>query len=201
MTDEEYRNLAITQFFSHVDQHEFEDLCWNWIGPLKNGYGAFYFDNECYVAHRFSYIILFGMFDQNLEVDHLCRNTFCVNPYHLEAVTKEENLRRSGLFFQANLTAQCKRGHDYTEENTRTRTKDGHIYRSCRICERLRKKTRQILGREAARKRRRRTERLIEDPEYKQQLNEDQRKRRDKNYVSSLTDVQMLELFMKLKGR
>src|SRR5690606_34662377 len=30
------------------------------------------------------------------EVDHLCENTSCVNPAHLEAVTPEEHRRRIG---------------------------------------------------------------------------------------------------------
>jgi hypothetical protein len=30
-------------------------------------------------------------------LDHLCRNPKCVNPNHLEVVTRSENLRRSPL--------------------------------------------------------------------------------------------------------
>lgn len=205
MTDEEYRAHAMTQFLRYVDQYEFTDVCWNWTGPLShdNRYGMFYFDSEQYVAHRFGYVLFCGIFDQSLEIDHLCRNTVCVNPYHLEAVTKEENARRNGIWFKHNLPAQCKRGHDYTEENTRVRIRSGHIYRSCRICERLRKKTGRVLGKESAARRRRYAERVLDDPNYRAQQSADQKARRyrakDKDYINSLTDVEALELLLKLK--
>lgn len=32
-----------------------------------------------------------------MEVDHLCRNTRCVNSEHLEVVTKAENVRRANV--------------------------------------------------------------------------------------------------------
>lgn len=49
-----------------------------------------------------------------MTVDHLCRNTSCVNPAHLEAVTNKENTLR-GLTVTA-INAQktaCAAGHPY----------------------------------------------------------------------------------------
>lgn len=69
-----------------------ESGCWLWIGPLNNkGYGTF---NRKY-AHRVFYEQYKGPIPNDLELDHLCRNTACVNPDHLEPVTHAINLRRS----------------------------------------------------------------------------------------------------------
>ena len=42
-------------------------------------------------VHRVAYWIFRGRFDLDLTVDHTCHNRLCINPYHLQAVTFEEN--------------------------------------------------------------------------------------------------------------
>ncbi len=77
-----------------------DDGCWAWTGALfENGYGAFWdTNNDTNVrAHRAAYQLLRGAIPEGLELDHLCRVRHCVNPHHLEAVTRSENLRRSPL--------------------------------------------------------------------------------------------------------
>lgn len=69
--------------------------CWEWQatrGP--KGYGQVQYDSVLYLAHRFSYEAHRGGIDPDLTLDHLCRNTCCVNPDHLEPVTRSENSRR-----------------------------------------------------------------------------------------------------------
>lgn len=46
-------------------------------------------------AHRASFVLFRGAFDSKLQLDHLCRRKNCVNPYHLEVVTPEENAGRA----------------------------------------------------------------------------------------------------------
>ena len=66
-----------------------------------------------------------------MQLDHLCRNTRCVNPEHLEAVTQRENILR-GIGFAARQARQenCIHGHAFTPENTYVHK--GHRY--CRAC-------------------------------------------------------------------
>jgi segregation and condensation protein B len=42
------------------------------------------------MAHRQSYRLIVGKIPVGLELDHLCRVPRCVNPYHLEPVTRAE---------------------------------------------------------------------------------------------------------------
>lgn len=46
-------------------------------------------------AHRASFFVFRHPFDPDLQLDHLCHEKRCVNPYHLEVVTSEENALRA----------------------------------------------------------------------------------------------------------
>jgi hypothetical protein len=77
------------------DYIEGEGGCWIWQRALlKNGYGAIKRDGYRGVAHRWYYERYVGPIPAGLEIDHLCRKRACVNPAHLEPVTREENIRR-----------------------------------------------------------------------------------------------------------
>lgn len=69
--------------------------CWEWTGQVNAfGYGRFVVDRAMTYTHRFAYVMAKGAVPDGLEIDHLCRNRRCANPFHLEAVTKAENNRR-----------------------------------------------------------------------------------------------------------
>jgi hypothetical protein len=94
-------------------------------------------------VNRFAYELLIAPLDPEKELDHLCRNPPCVNPWHCEPVTHAENLLRSQLtinFHHANKT-HCVNGHAFTPENTRARSKNFN-HRECKICKRIRDRER-----------------------------------------------------------
>lgn len=108
--------------------------CWVWMGAItSSGYGNLTIGSRTdgtrrvINAHRFAYETLIGPIPDGLESDHLCRNSPCVNPNHLELVTHHENVLRglAGAYLQAKT--HCPHGHPYDEENT-------VIERGCRIC-------------------------------------------------------------------
>lgn len=111
--------------------------CWIWNGGRdREGYGRFSLGHtETVRAHRWSYEQLVGEIPPDMVLDHLCRNTSCVRPDHLEPVSARTNLLR-GPQTVATLNAaktSCPAGHEYTPDNTYQHPGG---FRVCRICQR-----------------------------------------------------------------
>lgn len=109
-----------------------ESECWLWHGPLKpDGYGFFTIRDprkRTAYAHRHAYEQLVGPIPQGLTIDHLCRVPACVNPAHMEIVTRSENNRRRRGY---NTKTHCRHGHAFTPENTRIDTRGFQVCRAC----------------------------------------------------------------------
>jgi hypothetical protein len=112
-------------FLAHVER---DGECWMWKGNVKHGYGKY----GGRVAHRVIYELLIGAIPLGRELDHLCRRPLCVNPLHLEPVTRVENIARRMSAHRGGRTDRCVNGHPYNAENTRMRGGT----RICRVCQR-----------------------------------------------------------------
>jgi hypothetical protein len=65
-----------------------------WQLSLRKGYGRFKVAGRTLVASRYAYEEFVGPIPDGMEIDHLCFTPGCVNPDHLEPVTRAENARR-----------------------------------------------------------------------------------------------------------
>jgi len=115
-----------------------EDGCWDWTAAVSSaGYGVIQAGgrtNSLLLAHRVAYSIHTGSIAEGRVIDHLCRNRRCVNPYHLEAVSFEENVRRGDTYSSGSPRRDkkhCPQGHPYSGDNLRMNSNGS---RSCRTC-------------------------------------------------------------------
>ncbi len=113
--------------------------CWLWLKGIdsSNGYARFRLE----WAHRVSYKIHVGAIPEGLTIDHLCRVRHCVNPAHLEAVTRVENiLRGTGWSGRNAQKTHCVHGHEFTPENTylepQWKGRGSGVMRRCKTCNR-----------------------------------------------------------------
>jgi hypothetical protein len=123
-----------SRFWSQVVK---TDSCHLWTGYVHSGgYGRVYFHEYGKVmrAHRVAWEIRNGPVPDGLMVLHKCRNRNCVNVEHLYLGTARENgldaVRDGTAYLHYKGVTHCKRGHEFTPENTRR----GHGKRVCRKC-------------------------------------------------------------------
>lgn len=123
--------------------------CWIWLGGTNaEGYGLILPNGSDHVvrAHRVSYALFVGPIPEGFTVDHTCHNADaecpggkaclhrrCINPAHLEAVERGENVRRGSRRIPR---THCRYGHELTPENTYVRVRRGYEHRECRACHR-----------------------------------------------------------------
>ncbi len=117
----------VDRFWSKIDK---TDTCWLWTGGKRGEYGIFNHDGGDTYAHRLSYALAKGPIPDGLEINHLCFATLCVNPAHLEAIPKSENLSRA----KRKPKTRCAQGHPWVPENI-----GFNRWRYCLICSRVSK--------------------------------------------------------------
>ena len=115
-----------------------ESGCWIWMGSVNpNGYGSFTDaklvpERRTFSAHRYIYEAMKGPIPDNCDLDHLCRVRCCVNPDHLEPVSRRINLLRGrGRTARNAQVTHCPKNHPYDETNT-------YILRGKRFCRKCR---------------------------------------------------------------
>jgi hypothetical protein len=113
--------------------------CWLWTGSrasLRKKYPRYYWQEEkkFITSHRFIYIKLVENVSDEYQIHHECETRLCVRPEHLKALTRAEHLAVHG---QGITRTHCKRGHEYTPENTYYVTSKGTRLRRCVLCHRI----------------------------------------------------------------
>ena len=118
------------KFWRRVEKSE---GCWRWPGAKNStGYGMVRVGKKVVYAHRYAYELEIGPIPEGLTIDHLCRVRLCVNPAHLEPVTQSENVLRGQAPPALNaVKTHCKRGHEFTEENTGKASSGGRMCIEC----------------------------------------------------------------------
>jgi HNH endonuclease len=92
------KNQATIERF--LDKVVKTEECWLWVAAVgSNGYGQFRYQGKTVEAHRVSWELHIGPIPVGLVIDHDnpsygCGNILCVNPNHLEPVTKKVNAER-----------------------------------------------------------------------------------------------------------
>jgi hypothetical protein len=100
--------IARLEWWSYQDGE-----CRRWMGAkMPNGYGRITVDGKGRLVHRVAYEVYCGRIPEGMTIDHLCGCRDCINPSHMEVVTRGENtLRGSSPSAQQKRQTHCKRGH------------------------------------------------------------------------------------------
>lgn len=129
--------LNIESFFRRISVDQ-GTKCWNWTGSLnQKKYGQFNVIingvSRGVKAHRVSYSIFKKDIEPGMTIDHRCKNRKCVNPDHLEEVTRAHNtLNNSDSITAKNKRkTHCMRGHELFGGNLRI---DSRGNRACFKC-------------------------------------------------------------------
>ena len=85
---------SLAEFFWSRVNKDGANGCWLWEGQKRDGYGIIRRGRRR-LAHRYAYELTWGIIPDDCSLDHLCMNTLCVNPWHLEPVSRRENAHRN----------------------------------------------------------------------------------------------------------
>lgn len=128
------------RFWRKVAKGEADD-CWPWLGVTKQSdrpYGMIWANGRHRQATQVSWELARGKpFPAGMMACHTCDNPICVNPAHIWPGTMSQNIKDAvakgrHVATGNGLKTHCKRGHEFTPENTGIRPSTGH--RECRTC-------------------------------------------------------------------
>lgn len=96
----ERRNVVeeIVKKFESKYEPEPNSGCWLWTGGIDItdagiSYGYMWLSHTKKVrAHRFSYELYKGKIPLGFQIRHMCHNSLCVNPNHLDVGTSQDNM-------------------------------------------------------------------------------------------------------------
>jgi hypothetical protein len=121
-----------------------EGGCWFWIGAItSDGYGHIREagrNSPTLYVHRLAYELEYGRIAEGMQIDHLCRMRFCVNPKHLEEVTQQENIRRGKAGNNFSKRTHCNYGHPFSGYNLIIRSNGARRCRTCNAGPRITRK-------------------------------------------------------------
>lgn len=127
---EPYADTDAQRYVAERVVYDPETHCWLWARALlSDGYGSAKRDGRSGLAHRVAFEAYRGPIPEGLVTDHLCENTLCCNPFHLEPVTNTENIRRGK---RSDTATHCAQGHPWATNEYRY--PNGR--RQCRACKR-----------------------------------------------------------------
>lgn len=99
--------------------------CWLWqLAVRSNGYGAVRYQGATIAAHRLAYMIATGTErpPRDIDICHRCDVRSCVNPAHLFAGTRSDNMAdcsRKGRLFTPGLAGDACPNSKVTSDDVR----------------------------------------------------------------------------------
>lgn len=128
------------RFWNKVQVNE-DTGCWEWTAATNGTYGKWSWKaigiRGVLLTHRVAYHYLIAEIPAGAVVRHRCDVPLCVNPAHLELGSQRDNVRdmmtrgrhKTNGF---DRKTHCKRGHEFTPENTMRGPRG--VGRRCRTC-------------------------------------------------------------------
>lgn len=128
-----------------------ESGCLEFGGFIQYGYGIACIGRQRYKAHRRAWEETNGPIVDDLTVDHVCRNTRCIEPTHLRLLSRADNTSCSTRAEEQKAKTHCPQGHAYEGSNVYI---DKRGARHCMACTRERTKAWQAKQKELKAQRR-----------------------------------------------